>query len=128
MKRQPWRNANISISSRSQPSATQISCGAISRLIGPTANAVYDQAVSQNIDAVYLHLAAYYSAFLKVDDAAIHQQAAWAAGKPNAEDLLLSAQSDTEAYFGHLSTARQFRNAPWNQPSTRKPKKRRLCG
>ena len=72
------------------------------------AKAVYDQAVSQKMDAVYLHLAAYYTAFLKTDDAGMHHHAAWGAGKAGAEDLLLSAQSDTEAYFGHLSIARQF--------------------
>jgi len=33
---------------------------------------------------------------------------AWAAGKPGSEDLLLSFQSDTEAYYGRLVKARDF--------------------
>jgi hypothetical protein len=36
------------------------------------------------------------------------RQVAWAAGKPGTEDMLLSFQSDTEAYYGHLSRARDF--------------------
>jgi hypothetical protein len=32
----------------------------------------------------------------------------WAAGKPGTEDLLLSFQSDTEAYYGRLAKARDF--------------------
>src|ERR1700723_3568007 len=35
-------------------------------------------------------------------------QLAWGAGKPGAEDLLLSAQSDTEAYYGRLTKATDF--------------------
>jgi eukaryotic-like serine/threonine-protein kinase len=33
---------------------------------------------------------------------------AWAAGKPGNEDVLLSEQSDTEAYYGRMSKARDF--------------------
>jgi hypothetical protein len=38
----------------------------------------------------------------------MERQVAWAAGKPGTEDLLLSFQSDTDAYYGHLSKARDF--------------------
>ena len=38
----------------------------------------------------------------------MEQQLAWAAGKPGDEDPLLSMQSDTEAYYGRLSKARNF--------------------
>jgi hypothetical protein len=38
----------------------------------------------------------------------MERQVAWAAGKPASEDLLLSFQSDTEAYFGRLVRARDF--------------------
>ena len=38
----------------------------------------------------------------------MEQQLAWGAGKPGDEDALLSAQSDTEAYYGRLSKARDF--------------------
>jgi hypothetical protein len=33
---------------------------------------------------------------------------AWGSGKPGAEDLMLSTQSDTEAYYGRMSRARDF--------------------
>ena len=36
------------------------------------------------------------------------QQVAWGAGKAGVEDMLLSAQSDTEAYYGRLGKARDF--------------------
>ena len=38
----------------------------------------------------------------------MEHQVAWAAGKPGTEDLLLSFQSDTEAYYGRLTKARDF--------------------
>jgi hypothetical protein len=50
----------------------------------------------------------YYLAFLQREFAQMEQQVAWAAGKPGAEDTLLSAQSDTDAYYGRLSSARDF--------------------
>jgi tetratricopeptide (TPR) repeat protein len=36
----------------------------------------------------------------------VKRQVDWAAGKPGAEDILLSAQSDTEAFYGRLEKAR----------------------
>src|SRR5439155_3051063 len=38
----------------------------------------------------------------------MEQQLSWGAWKPGAEDPLLSAQSDTEAYYGRLTKARDF--------------------
>src|SRR5256712_8856933 len=38
----------------------------------------------------------------------MERQLAWAAGKPGSEDILLSFQSDTEAYNGRLVKARDF--------------------
>jgi len=49
-----------------------------------------------------------YLAFLRGDSAQMEQQVAWGAGKPGDEDILLSAQSDTEAYYGRLTKARDF--------------------
>ncbi|MGO9125706.1 MAG: protein kinase domain-containing protein [Terriglobales bacterium] len=56
----------------------------------------------------FLHLAMYQVAFVKGDTADMERQVAWAAGKPGTEDLLLSWQSDTEAYYGRLLKARDF--------------------
>jgi serine/threonine protein kinase/tetratricopeptide (TPR) repeat protein len=50
----------------------------------------------------------YYLAFLRGDTSVMEQQLAWSAGKPGDEDPLLSAQSDTEAYYGRLAKARDF--------------------
>jgi len=67
-----------------------------------------DQAFSRNLDAAYLHSALYYVAFAQNDEATMQQQSAWAAGRAGEEDQLLSAQAETEAYYGRLSKARDF--------------------
>ncbi|MGB8788643.1 MAG: protein kinase [Candidatus Acidiferrales bacterium] len=72
------------------------------------ARKVLEQAQQRNLEGDYLHWALYQIAFLKGDAAAMEQQVEWAAGKPGSEDLLLSFQSDTEAYYGHLKKARDF--------------------
>ena len=40
----------------------------------------------------------------------MERQANWAVGKPGVEDVLLSYQSDTAAFFGRLRSAREFSN------------------
>src|SRR3989454_6550594 len=55
-----------------------------------------------------LHWGIYQLAFLKGDAAEMERQVAWAAGKPGSEDILLSFQSDAEAYYGRLAKARDF--------------------
>jgi len=72
------------------------------------AKAALDQSETRKLDGPSLRLARYALAFLKKDDAGMAQQAAWAAGKPGAEDLLLSMQADTEAYHGRLVKAREL--------------------
>jgi len=67
-----------------------------------------EEAQKHNLVADFLHLAIYQLAFLKSDVAEMERQVAWAAGKPGTEDFLLSFQSDTEAYYGHLTKARDF--------------------
>ena len=47
-------------------------------------------------------------AFLQGNKAGMAEQLAWATGKPGSEDILLSAQSDTEAYYGRLAKAREL--------------------
>jgi len=68
----------------------------------------FDQALARKLDGGFLRVEMYYLAFLRGDAAQMEQQVAWGAGKPGAEDMLLSAQSDTEAYYGRRSTARDF--------------------
>jgi eukaryotic-like serine/threonine-protein kinase len=72
------------------------------------AKAAFDQALARKLDGGALRVDMYYLAFLRGDAAQMEQQVAWAAGKPGAEDQLLSAQSNTEAYYGRRSKARDF--------------------
>jgi len=65
-------------------------------------------AEERKLDFEELHWATYDMAFLNGDAAEMGRQVAWAAGKPGDEDLLLSIQSDSEAYFGRLVKARDF--------------------
>jgi serine/threonine protein kinase/tetratricopeptide (TPR) repeat protein len=67
-----------------------------------------EQAQGRNLDGDFLHWTIYQIAFFKGDTAEMERQVAWAAGKPGSEDLLLSFQSDTEAYYGRLLKARDF--------------------
>jgi serine/threonine protein kinase/tetratricopeptide (TPR) repeat protein len=66
------------------------------------------QAQEHKLDGDYLHQEFYYQAFLEGNTAEMEKQVSWASGKPGAEDLLLSFQADTEAYYGHLKNARVF--------------------
>jgi tetratricopeptide (TPR) repeat protein len=72
------------------------------------AQAIAQQALARNLDSQLLRLSLYGVAFLRDDRETMRQQLAWAAGRPREEDWLLSAQSDTEAYFGRLAPAREF--------------------
>jgi len=67
-----------------------------------------EEAQEKKFDADFLHLVIYQVAFVKGDAAEMERQVAWAAGKPGTEDLMLSFQSDTEAYYGRLAKAREF--------------------
>jgi eukaryotic-like serine/threonine-protein kinase len=67
-----------------------------------------EQAQERKLDGDFLHWTIYQLAFFRGDAAEMERQVVWAAGKPGSEDLLLSFQSDTEAYHGHLLKARDF--------------------
>ncbi len=67
-----------------------------------------EQAQERKLDGDTLHWTIYQLAFLKGDAPEMERQVAWGAGKPGSEDLLLSFQSDTEAYYGRLVKARDF--------------------
>jgi eukaryotic-like serine/threonine-protein kinase len=72
------------------------------------AQAAYQRAKGRNLDAPFLHWNLYGIAFLQKDTLEMQRQATWAVGKPQGENLLLSAQSDTEAYRGRLGRAREL--------------------
>jgi predicted Zn-dependent protease len=66
------------------------------------------QAQQLKLEGDYLHWTMYQLAFYRGDTAEMARQVEWAAGKPGSEDLLLSFQSDTEAFYGRLTKARDF--------------------
>ena len=72
------------------------------------AKITYQQALGRKLDGAFLHDDMYGVAFLEGNAEEMKQQAAWAFGKPGAEDILLSAQSDTEAFYGRLERAREL--------------------
>jgi class 3 adenylate cyclase len=71
------------------------------------AKSVFGQAAQQKVDGSVLRLARYELAFLEGDAAGMAAQLAWSAHEPG-EGIFLSAQSDTDAYYGRLSKAREL--------------------
>jgi DNA-binding winged helix-turn-helix (wHTH) protein/tetratricopeptide (TPR) repeat protein len=72
------------------------------------AKSVYQDAIRRKPDSDDLHMERYTIAFLESDIAEMKRQLDWAAGKPGVEDNFLSSQSDTEAFYGRLGSAREF--------------------
>lgn len=72
------------------------------------AEKVIQEAFSRKLDDAALHANLYSVAFAKGDSALMQEQLRWATGKANGEDSLLAAQSDTEAYYGRLKSARDL--------------------
>jgi tetratricopeptide (TPR) repeat protein len=72
------------------------------------AKSVFDQSLALKLDDPALRSGIYSLAFLQNDTASMQKQVDWATSKPGAEDLLLSQDSDSKAYFGHLAKAREL--------------------
>jgi eukaryotic-like serine/threonine-protein kinase len=72
------------------------------------AKALLQQAQTNQVDGYTIRGDLYSLAFLRGDAAEMERQVAWAAGRPGEEDGMLSTQSDTEAYYGRLTRARDF--------------------
>ena len=72
------------------------------------AKAIFEEALALKLDDGGLRQFIYSLAFLRDDAARMEEQVAWADGKPGSEDLLLSMQSDTDAYYGRMSKAREL--------------------
>jgi len=72
------------------------------------ANATFEQALARKLDSATLRQRMYYLAFLRGDVSRMEQLVAWSAGQPGTEDLLLSTQANTEAYYGRINLARQL--------------------
>jgi eukaryotic-like serine/threonine-protein kinase len=71
------------------------------------AQQIIHQAQAQKLDDPLLHSALYALAFLHTDSPVMAEQQQWFTGKPEENDGL-SLASDTEAYVGHLSKAREL--------------------
>jgi len=72
------------------------------------AKTVTQGALGRNLDSIPLHLNLYALAFFENNVGAIKQQVDWIAGKPSAEDRMLTLESDTEAWFGRAGKAREL--------------------
>ena len=83
-----------------------IACAVLNRL--DEAEAVYKQAEERKLENEFVLQSRYFLAFLKGDAAQMAQLVLAAMGKPGAEDLLLAAQADTEAWYGKLKNAHEL--------------------
>jgi len=72
------------------------------------AKATYGKAVDRGLDNAFLHADLYVVAFLENDPAEMQRQIGLATSMLGGEDWLLSQQSDTWAYSGQLTKARDF--------------------
>jgi serine/threonine protein kinase/tetratricopeptide (TPR) repeat protein len=72
------------------------------------AKSAFDDALGRKLDGPYLRQSIYYLDFLRKDAPGMQEAVAWAMGKPGTEDILLSAESDTQADYGHLEKSRQL--------------------
>ena len=72
------------------------------------AKEAFDKAIAMKLDGPGLRVTRYQLAFFQNDEAAMQEQAAWFNDKPTVQDQLLTTQSDTEAYHGRLTKAREF--------------------
>jgi eukaryotic-like serine/threonine-protein kinase len=69
------------------------------------AEAVFKQAAERKLEGEGLLVNRYALAFLKGDSAQMERVTSAAMGKPGAEDELLAAQSDTQAWYGKMKNA-----------------------
>ena len=69
---------------------------------------IFQRAQQRNLENASLGQYHYQASFLTKDDAGMMRDIAQAKGKAGAEDMLVSAQSDTEAYYGREAKARSL--------------------
>ncbi|MGC2109267.1 MAG: protein kinase [Candidatus Korobacteraceae bacterium] len=72
------------------------------------AKSILEQAESRKLEHPYLLLYSYFIAFLEGDEAGMRRVAEQAATEPDAQGLVLWAESNTEAYHGRLAKAREL--------------------
>jgi tetratricopeptide (TPR) repeat protein len=64
--------------------------------------------LDRGLDSETLHYVLYTVAFLMDDERRMAEQVTWSEGKPEAVPVFLLLQSSREAYYGHLSRAREL--------------------
>jgi len=67
-----------------------------------------EQGLAGKLDPSSSHTLLYVIDFLENDSPGMQRELAWASGRPEFEELLLTLQSDTEAYYGHRRAAWAF--------------------
>ena len=87
-----------------------------------------EQALARKLDGLHLRSSSYLMAFLRGDQDAMQRELVGLNGRSGEEDGLLSVQSDTEAYFGRLASARAFSQRAVESARRRIPTKPPLYG
>jgi serine/threonine protein kinase/tetratricopeptide (TPR) repeat protein len=72
------------------------------------ARQIIREAQARKMDDALFHVELYALSFFEADSAAMAEQQQWFASKPEFESFGLALASDTEAYAGHLSKAREL--------------------
>jgi serine/threonine protein kinase/Flp pilus assembly protein TadD len=72
------------------------------------ADKVLQRAQSKDFDGLDIRANLYLLSFLRGNSKGMEQQLAWAAGRLGDEDVMLSGQADTEAYYGRLMRAQDY--------------------
>jgi len=72
------------------------------------ARATAEAAQAKKLDSPGRHHHLYDLAFLRMDEAGMAQEVAWAAGKPGVENGFLAEEASTFAYSGQIAKAREF--------------------
>ena len=72
------------------------------------ADKVLQRAQSSDFDGLDIRANLYLLSFLRGNTNGMEQQLAWAAGRLGDEDVMLSGQADTEAYYGRLMRAQDY--------------------
>ncbi len=72
------------------------------------ADKVLQRAQSKDFDGLDIRANLYLLSFLRGNSKGMEQQLAWPAGRLGDEDVMLSGQADTEAYYGRLMRAQDY--------------------
>ena len=72
------------------------------------ADKVLQRAQSKDFEGLDIRSNLYLLSFLRGNSKGMEQQLVWAAGRLGDEDVMLSGQADTEAYYGRLTRAQDY--------------------